>query len=99
MGLSKPGVSVDKEWIVNFSRGLTYCVGSSSSKLIRLADYKKIKSVTLTKWRGATPILCERRFDSDGRINEKIHLRKLLPLFVDAEYHIHRQPEAHRSTP
>src|ERR1700693_1859186 len=94
MRLSKPGISVDKKWIVDLTGSLAYCVSSSSGELIRFAYYKEVKSVTLTERRRAGTVLGEYYLcDNGGRRDEKVHLRTLLPLLVDAENHIHRISE------
>src|SRR6267378_3534393 len=91
MGLSKPGVSVDKKWIVNLARGLAHCMSGGSSELVRFPDDEKVKGVTLAERRGAGAVLCQHRLcNSDRWSDEKIHLRPLFPLLVDPEYHIHR---------
>src|SRR3979411_1964474 len=94
MGFSESGIPVNKEWIVDLAGSLAYGVSSSSSELIGLTYYKKVERVTLTERRGASAVLCQRRLSDGGwRRDKEIHLRTLLPLFVHAEYHIHRIPK------
>src|SRR6267143_3103949 len=90
MSLAEAGISIDKKWVVDLARSLTYRMCSRSGELIRFADYEEIKGVALAKWGRAAATLRWRRICHNGWwSDEKIHLRTLFPLFVHAEYNIH----------
>jgi hypothetical protein len=94
MCFTEAGIPINEEGVVNLAWSLTYGMSSGSGELVGLADDEEIEGITPTqRWRTGAILRLKWSRSCCRWCHEKIHLRALFPLLMNAKCDVYRMAE------